>query len=231
MSAKEFYEAFQIGRSQFNLLVHDGILKPNLEDADTKNIWSPQDGQAFVDRLLIGARVIQQAQHGWETIAKSATRLKLRPADIIRAIWDGRVQNVARNINFTGYASVHVFREEIAQVLAPEQPSALSLEKFAKIVGINNPVHLNRLVNNGHVPTTNMRNPKTKAMQRYITSQDAAVFHKKFVTLRSLSKSQGSSWQSISSKLRTAGIRPFSPDGTEYGNVFLKNEAEAALAT
>ncbi|WP_253949362.1 hypothetical protein [Mangrovicoccus sp. HB161399] len=173
--------------------------------------------------------MIRQAQHGWETIAKSAQRLKLRPAEIIRAIWQGRIQRVARNVQFAGYASIHVYHEEVAQALRCEGPAALSLELFAKSVGLGQQVFLNRLVRNGHVPSTEIRNPRTKAVQRYITKEDAAVFHDRFVTLRTLAKANGTTWQSLAPRLREAGVLPFSPDGADYGNLYLRAEAEGVL--
>jgi hypothetical protein len=230
VSAKEFYEMHCIGRSQFILLREDGVLQPTLQDATTKHVWDPREGSAFVERLLVGAQTIQQAQHGWETISKAATRLKLRPSDIIKAIWDGRLQRVARNVQFEGYASVHVYHDEVAQILAQDMPSAMSLEMFAKAVGIGNPVYLNRLVRHGHVSTTEMINPRTKARQRFIGTQDAAAFHGRFVTLRLLSKAKGETWQLVGRKLRDAGICTFSEDGIDFGPIYLKAEVEAVLA-
>ncbi|WP_339696216.1 hypothetical protein [Celeribacter baekdonensis] len=230
MSAKEFYDALNIGRSQLDLLVEDGVLPPSLSDTNTKHVWDPREGRAFIDRLLIGAETIQQAQHGWETIGKCAQRLKLRPAEIIRAIWDGRIQRVARNVQFSGYASVHVYHDEVAQILAQDMPSAMSMELFAKTVGVGNLVYMHRLVRNRHVSSTEMRNPRTKAMQKFIAPKDTAAFYDRFVTLRILSKAKGTSWQSLSSRLRAAGVIPFSPDHVDYGNIFLRHEAEAALA-
>ncbi|WP_186009220.1 TniQ family protein [Tropicibacter naphthalenivorans] len=228
-SAKEFAEMHGISRSQFDLLVDDGILRPALTDAQSKHIWDPRDGRGFIDGLLTGAETIQQAQHGWETIAKASQRLKIRPADIIRAIREGRIQRVARNVQFHGYGSVHVYHEEVAQVLGSDEPAALSLELFTKSVGLAQPVFINRLVKDGHVPSTEMRNPRTKAMQRYITEKDAAVFHARFVTLRTLAKAHGVTWQSLAPKLRNAGVLPFSPDGIDYGYLYLKSEVESAL--
>ncbi len=229
VSAKEFHETHNIGRSQFDLLVADGILEPRLQDANTKHVWDPRDGSAFVEKLLMGAQTIQQAQHGWETIGKAAQRLKLRPAEIVRAIQDGRIQRVARNVQFEGYASVHVYQDEIAQMLAQDAPSAMSLEFFAKTVGLGNPVYLTRLARHGHVSTTESINPRTRALQRFIGTQDAAAFHNKFTTLRLLSRSKGETWQLLSRKLRDAGVTTFSEDGIDFGPVYLKAEVEAAL--
>lgn len=228
MTAKSFAEAFKLSRSQFDLLVQDGILQPALADAGTKHIWDPRDGQAFIDRLWAGAETIQQAQHGWEHISKSAQRLKIRPGDIIRAIWDGRIQRIGRNAQFDGYRSVHVYHEEVVQVLGGEEPSAMSLELFAKTVGIGQPSHLNRLVRNGHTPATELRNPRTNALQLYITSEDSHAFHEKFVTLRTLAKVKGITWQKLAASLRKQGVSRFSPDGADYGNLFLKADTDQA---
>ncbi|OUD10296.1 hypothetical protein BVC71_01935 [Marivivens niveibacter] len=230
VSAKQFYEMHHIGRSQFNLLVEDGIVQPSLQDATTKYIWDPRKGRDLVYRLLVGGEIIQQAQHGWETIGKATQRLQLRPGEIIKAIWDGRIQLVARNVQFEGYASIHVYHDEVAQVLAKEQPSAMSLEMFAKTVGIANPVYLNRLVQHGYVSTSEMRNPRTKILQRYIATKDASTFHEQFITLRILARTKGQTWQSLARQLRNAGVSTFNIDGIDFGPVYLKTEVEAALA-
>ncbi|MCR9110626.1 MAG: TniQ family protein [Rhodobacteraceae bacterium] len=230
LSAKEFAAANHICRSQFDLLVEDGILRPAISDVSTKHVWNPLDGRELITELLTGSISIQQAQHGWETIAKSAQRLKLRPAEIIMAIRDGRLQHVARNVQFRGYQSVHVYHDEVAQVLAQDLPSAMSLEMFSKTVGLRNPAYMTRLVKDGHVATIEMRNPRTKALQRYIGPAEAAAFHDRFVTLRILSRIRGESWQSLSSKLRDAGVAPFKLGDTDYGNIFLKNDVQKALS-
>ena len=229
VSATRFYEIHHIGRSQFNLLVEDGILRPSLEDATTNFVWDPRTGRELIDRLLVGAETIQQAQHGWEKIGKATQRLHVRPGDIIKAILDGRIQLVARNAQFDGYDSIHVYHDEVAQVLAKERPSAMSLELFAKSVGIANPVYLNRLVKHGHVSTSEMRNHRTLALQRCIASKDAAAFHARFITLRILAKARGETWQMLARKLRDAGVSTFSADGIDFGPVYLKAEVEAAL--
>jgi hypothetical protein len=230
ITAKDFAESINMTRSQFDLLVEDGILRPSLRDAGTKHVWDRSDGQVFVDSVLIGAEMLHQAQHGWEHISKSAQRLKIRPADIIRAIKDGHIQRVGKNVQFTGYRSIHVYHAEVAMVLGGQELAAISLEVFSKSVGLGRPVHMNRLILNGHTSATKIRNPKTKALQRYITKKDAEAFHTKFVTLRTIAKSKEMSWQKASGQLKAKGVAPFSSDGADYGNLYLKSEADAALA-
>lgn len=59
--------------------------------------------------------------------------------------------------------------------------------------------------------------------------REAAAFHERFVTLRILSRTRGESWQSLSSKLRDAGVAPFKPGDTDYGNIYLKYDVQSAL--
>lgn len=229
VTARDFAEGINLSRSQFDLLVEDEILKPTLTDAGTKFVWDPRDGRAFIDKLLLGAQLIPSSLYGWEPIAKAAQRLKIRPAEIIKAIWDGRIRRVGKNVHFDDYRSIHVQHDEVIMAFGDTEPVEMSIEVFSKSVGLANPVYLNRLIRNGHMTATKIRNPKTRALQRYITNKDAAAFHGKFMTLRTLAKSQGTSWQKITAALRANNVSQFSPDGKDYGNLYLKADVEIAL--
>jgi hypothetical protein len=102
----------------------------------------------------------------------------------------------------------------------------MTLEVFAKTVGIRQPSYLNRLVTNGHTPASQLKNPKTNAMQPYITSENARQFHRKFCTLRTLSKATGLSWQKIAGALAASDVAPFSSDGGQYGKIYLKTDVQ-----
>lgn len=230
LPAKNFCDAFCMSRSQFNLIVADDVLAPAITSTETKNIWSPRDGQAFLDGLLNGAEQLRQAQHGWEHISKSAQRLKLRPKAIIDAIKDGRINRVGNHSDFDGYAAVYVYHDEVASVLNSEDAPAMSIEVFGKAVGANHLLGLRLLVMNGHTPATSMRNPKTNALQHFFSTDDTTAFHARFFTLRTLSKFSGMSWQRSAAFLKEAEILPFSPDGADYGNIFLRGEVEIALS-
>lgn len=69
----------------------------------------------------------------------------------------------------------------------------------------------------GHSPSTKIRNPRTNAMQHYISQSDAVAFPSKFYTLRSMSLLFDRSWQRLNADWTDAEIKPFSPDGVNYG--------------
>lgn len=89
---------------------------------------------------------------------------------------------------------------------------------------------MKRLINTGATPATRLRNPKTRAFQLYITVEDAAAFHRRYLTPRTLAQEFGRSWQSLTAELRAKGIQPFSPRGEDYGPLYLRADVVAALS-
>lgn len=231
LDAKAFRERIGLSRSQFDLLVEDGFLQPALSDSGAKTQWDPASAQEALDRLFSGAIPLHEASHGWSSLSKSAQRLKINPAKILRAILEGKLKRIASHTNFDGFAALYVHHDEVSAVLGNTPPPAMSLEVFAKTVGISTPSRLKRLVKAGHTPSTLMPNPRTNALQYYISSEDAAAFNEKFFTARTLSLHYGQSWQSLSARLRKANCPIFSPDDQNYGTLYLRSDVERYIPT
>ena len=230
ITAKDMSELINATRSQFDLLVADGVLIPDLEAQDVKAVWHPDQGRRFLESILTGARQLRQAQHGWEHISKAAQRLRIGPGEIISAIRDGRITRVGNRMEWEGYAAVHVYHDEVAAVLRPAPPEAKSIEAFAQSVGIAQPSHLKRMISGGQVQGTELRNPITKIQQVYFTPSDEAAFHDRFATPRTLARLHGRSWQKILSELRAAGVEPLGGPDRPYGSVYVKADAARALS-
>ncbi len=233
VTAKDFAEGIGASRSQFDLLVAGGALSPHLpsmETAGTKAIWDPADGVRFLESVFVGASPLRQAQHGWEHISKSAARLMVGPEVIISAIQEKRIFRIGNHADFDGYAALYVYYDEVRSVLSPEPSLNQSIELFAKIVGIGQPIRLGRLVLNGHTPATRMMHPKLKTKQLFITREDADAFHRRFYTPRTMAQAYGKSWQSMTATLRTAGVQLFSPDGGDYGNLYERKLVDAEFS-
>ncbi|MEP1535434.1 MAG: hypothetical protein ABJQ34_14340 [Paracoccaceae bacterium] len=222
VDAKAFQEAMCMSRSQFNLLVADGVLVPAVPDANVKAIWDPMAGANLIDQLLKGAVLLRKAQHSWCHIGKATARLKIGPGILARAIIDGRLTSVGNHADFDDYAAVYVDFEAVQALFDNDGPRAMSLERFAKSAGINQPSRLKRLIKNRHTTATRMQNPKTKAQQDYITDEDSANFHERYFTPRTMALHFEQSWQKISAQMRRRSIRAFSPDGEDYGSIYLR---------
>ena len=227
--AKEFRDIIGATRSQFDLLVADGVLKPALETSETKSVWDPRTGAAFLNGLLRGAVQLRQPQHSWEHISKSAQRLKIGPGLIIQAIMDGRLRRIGNLEGRTGYAAVFVDHDEVARLFGSDAPPGHSIETFAKSVGSGPPIGLRRLILDGHTPATQAVNPRTKAEQFYITPADAEAFHAKYLTPRTMANAYRRSWQSLRVELDQHGIVPFRLGDRDYGRVFLRSTVEKVI--
>lgn len=230
ISAKDMATAINATRSQFNLLVEDGVLAPELEATDVNAVWHPAQGQKFLDSILKGAQQLRQAQHGWEHISKTGQRLKVRPAEIIQAIRDGRITRVGNRMEWEGYAAIHVYHDEVAAVLRKVPSGAKSIEVFAKSVGIGQPSKLMRMIKEGLVQTTTLKNPVTKGSQEYFTPDDETSFRVRYVTPKLMTKIYGTPWQSSVRRLRDAGIEPIGGGAKPFGNVYRRSEVDRALA-
>ena len=229
IDAKAFAASIGATRSQFEILAKCAVILPALKDTKVKAIWDPAEGQALLESLLMNAVQIQGIRHPWIHIAKSAQRLKIGPGPIIKAIQDGRIKRTANLAGTDGYASIHVDHEEVVRILGNPLPDAKSIETFSKAAGINQPSRMRRLILNGHTPSTVMENPTTKSQQHYLTEDDAAAFNSKFMTLRMIAQEYERSWQSTGAELKAKGVTQLSPDGEKYGNLFLREEVQAAL--
>ncbi|CUH81428.1 TniQ family protein [Tropicibacter naphthalenivorans] len=230
ITAKDMAAAINATRSQFDLLVEDGVLMPDLDAPDVKAVWHPAQGQRFLDNLLTGAQQLRQAQHGWEHISKSAQRLKVRPVEIIDAIRDGRITRVGNRMEWEGYAAIHVYHDDVVAALQPDPIDAKSIEVFAKFIGIGQPSHLKRLIEAGHVQTTILMNPITKADQVYFTADDETAFRIRFVTPKLMAEVYGASWQRLLRQLRDAGIEPLGGREGPFGHVYLRDDTDRILS-
>lgn len=229
MAAKDFAEFIGASRSQFNLLVRDGVLGPSLLADNVKAVWSPSTGVAFLASILSGATTLTRAHEKWVHLSISAQRLKIGPGAIIEAIREGRINLVGKHPDKSGYASIYVYHDEVGTALGTKAPKAMSIELFAKSVGLLPPSRMKRLIDHGYMPATTMKNPITKANQRYIAAPDAEAFHCAFMTPRSMALQFTRSWQSIGAELRAKGVMPFSPNGEDYGSLFLRSEVLAKI--
>ena len=227
--ATKFRDLIGATRSQFDLLVADGVLKPAIEKAKTKAIWDPKAGTVFLSGLLKGAIQLRQPQHSWEHISKSAQRLKVGPGPVIQAIKEGRLRRVGNLEAKSGYAAVYVDHDEVARLFGNEALPGHSIEVFARSVGAGPPIGLRRLIVDGLMPATRATNPKTKAEQFYITAGDADAFHARYFTPRTMATAYGKSWQSLRPELERLDIIPFSQDGRAYGRVFLRSTVEERI--
>jgi hypothetical protein len=219
VSALDLQAALGLDRSLFNGLRKDGFFEPTLNGPDHKPLWDSAAASAFLDRLLTGAESIYVPRHDWCGLAKAAQRLKVRPGEILNLIQTSRLKRFGKYQGKNGYDALLIPINEAERALQRPSAAGQSIELFAKTVGLR-PTAAMKLIRGGHIPTTAGQNPKTKAAQRFLSPEDLAAYHARFVTLRALARHLGKSWQLLNAELTSDSIAPFSPDGMELGAIY-----------
>lgn len=219
VSATDLQDALLISRMNFESLRKDGYFAPKLEGADHKPLWDLREARNFLDGLLQGAEPVYVPMHNWAYLANAAVRLRVSPGTIIRLIEEGRLHRVGKHVSRDGFPAILVTIDEVERLLDRPTAPGISIQVFAKQCGLKE-VYLGRLMRMGHTPSTEGRNPKTGAKQRFLSTEDIEAFYARFITLRDLAVEHGMNWQALRHELAQRGIDPFSPDGEDYGAVF-----------
>lgn len=229
VSATALREAFDISRSQFDLLRQDGFFPPLASGKGAKPLWDLAAGRKQVRLFFSMTRKVSPNAPEWIDLAKAAQRLKTRPGLLLRIAEDRRKRGqylLARVDNEMRYTSLRVRLSDFEARIERDGPPGLTLFDFAVSVGMK-PRAVSLLGEAGLIPTTLARNPVTKAVQPYITSADMAAFHAAYVTLTDLADLTGDTWQALRPRLKTLGVSPLSRGGQEFGSVFAWPEIEA----
>jgi len=72
-------------------------------------------------------------------------------------------------------------------------------------------------------------NPRTGRSQHRMTPEDMAAFHRRFVTLTTLSAETGQHRNTLKAALAAGRITRFSPEGRDFGAVYLRRDVAAVL--
>ena len=81
----------------------------------------------------------------------------------------------------------------------------------------------------GHTPASTITNPKTHRTQWQLTKVDIAAFHQKFLTAATIRTEFRLHRNTVGAILRAAACAQFSPSGTDFGEVWLREAVETVL--
>ncbi|MBI1494505.1 hypothetical protein [Halocynthiibacter styelae] len=230
-----------VTRKQFVSLAADKVLLPATHIPTIKSPWRLEDGRNLVREL--NEKVHQTATgHGpWESIQNAKVRTKLSVGFIISAIRDGHLQ-ISKFEGLDGYRSFCVSKAEMdklaAKIIQEAGPDVQSSDRavctaaaFGRSVGMRENEAFLRLVRGGHTPASQITTSKAGQQRFYLTQDDIAAFHERFVTQNTLATKYSTFWRTIISQLKSEGIAPFTFKGEEYGHLYLRAHAEEFLQT
>ncbi|WP_313348711.1 TniQ family protein [Paracoccus sp. (in: a-proteobacteria)] len=222
VTLKDILTLLNMSKSQVDTLRAAGFLKPSFEGDGLAPLWDPDEAQAFLSGLLDDAVQVSDGDPEWEQVSAAGLRLRVPPGEILQMRLDGRLSCLGRLQGAAGYRSLMVNTNELIAARSSTE-DLLNMETFAKAIGLRWPA-ARRLVMLGLTPSTELRNPASGAMQRYITPADLRAFHQRYATLLTLSAELGRAWQGVSHLLKVRQAPRVQVDGRDFGQLYARED-------
>ena len=220
-------------------LTEDGLLVPRTRAAKVKSPWRISDGTEFVTELAKMADPVAEDAVDWETLLLARNRTKISLLDLIASIRQGQL-SVGQREGIQGFHGIVVSKSEVDDLPTKywsregteemDVPGVMSAAEFARSVGLRGNGHFIALIEAGHIPAMQCTNPRTGRVQYRLSAEDISYFQRRFVTVPTLSDETGHHRNTVRNLLSRSRVSRFSPDGQDYGHIYLRSEAAKALA-
>lgn len=225
-------------RMELIALQEEGVLPPRTRVETVKNPCRIPDGLAFVAELSEGAVTVADEDKDWETLLLARRRSEVALDTLVRAIREKRL-SVGQRAGVPGFHGIVVAKSEVDVLAAParaardevleEVPGSMAAAEFGRAVGLRDGGVFQAMIEAGHVSAHQIINPRTGRPQYRMTPEDMAAFHRRFVTLTTLSAETGRHRNTLKGILAARRITPFSPKGQDFGAVYLRGEVVGAV--
>lgn len=225
-------------RMELIALAAEGLLIPRTRVEKVKNPWRISDGVAFVAALVTGACDVTEDDAEWETLLLACRRSGTPLHELVQAIRVRRL-TVGQQVGVPGFHGIVVPKSEFDVIAAPfrltrnigieEVSGSMAAAKFGRSVGLRDGGLFQSMIEAGHVPASHIINPRTGRLQYRMTPEDMAAFHRRFVTLTTLSAETGQHRNTLKGLLAAHRISPFAPDGQDFGAVYLRADVAAIM--
>ena len=204
---------------------------PFSQAKDVRLAWRLSDGIEFVAELRRLSVTLDEDAEGWEPVLMARSRTGVTIANMLAAVRSGSIC-LRSDSTLQGFGSFRVSKTEIDGLKARELRNRESLHitaaEFGRVLGYRQTGHLEALVRGGHTPGTWRKRQNSKRVQLCFTQEDVAAFHRRFVTVSSLGRELNVSRNTIRFWFNAARLRPFAPGGSDFGMLFLREDAERA---
>ena len=111
----------------------------------------------------------------------------------------------------------------------PTTDGLIAAASFGRSIGLRDAGRFLALVAAGHTLARRETHPRTGVERFHLSADDIAAFHRRFVTLTTLAAEHGSHRNTVAARLKVAGAHAFAPGGEDFGQIWLRDEAEAAM--
>mgnify|MGYP003668569135 CR=1 FL=1 len=222
---------------EFDGLAKEAILVPLTRIPGVKHPWRLSDGVGLVDELRTKAGCVDADNEEWETLLHTRKRTGVSLASLIEAIRNDLLV-IAQREGQHGFHGLVVSKADVdilaladgrARSSEIELPGEMSAAEFGRSIGLRDHGNFTALIEAGYTPAQAYHSPKTGRSQYRLTAEDIRAFHRRFVTLPTLTRETQFHRNTLRGLLTKSGVARFSPDGHDFGPVYLRSEAEKAL--
>jgi hypothetical protein len=219
-----------ISRNELARLVSEGLLTPRVRNQAVHLRWSLPQAKDLLAGLMAKAQRISPSDPGWEPLLTASRRCRQPLSAMIDAVRSGKFTIGAVG---DGFSDLRLRKSEVDRLAhpsdVPDAETLITASVFGMSVGIKDKGRFRALIDADHTSATSLRNPKTGMENIFVTAADMAAFHRHFVTMRTLSAETGRAIPELRADLKRAGVAVFSPNGLDFGRLFLREEVVAAL--
>jgi hypothetical protein len=209
LSVRRSAEYLNAPRVQRDMLYRTGLIVPRVGGADhgAADQFAPADLDAFLDRLLDGAKPVKAARAGQVNIPEAAGRAFCMSEEVVRLILDGKLTRKWRLIGERGYMSVLVGVEEVRALVRGPDHGGLTREALKDKLSTTAKVAA-ALIKHGHLKTIIVVNPVNRCPTVVVPVEEVESFARKYISLFALAKQQGRHFPAVKKELDADGIEP-----------------------
>jgi len=237
VGAPEMRDAIGATAIQLQALSDAGILRPFIRHPKVRSPWRVSDGLDLLAELDALAVPLSPPSTSWEQLQLASRRSGLNVGNLVAAIRSEQLQ-LGRDTGLEGYRSYMVLKDQVDQLTGQQPrrrqrdeslPAGELASDYAVKLGISLKAWFQKLFTAGHVSARWVPHPTNGTEVLYLTNDDIAAFHARFMTPMTMQAEFGVSWQKCMVELRKAGVTPFTPDDQEFGPLYERRYVEPIL--
>lgn len=196
-------------RVQRDMLYRSGLIVPRLRAGDhgAADQFASEDLDAFLRRLLDGAKPTKASGRGRANIPDAARFACCTSETVVRLILDSKLQRKWRLTAERGYMSVLVDIEEVRTLVRGRDPGGLTglqikdkLSTTAKVASA--------LIKHGHLKSITAINPINRCPTVVVPIHEVERFEREFVSLFALARQLRRHHLAVKKELEAAGVEP-----------------------
>jgi hypothetical protein len=226
LSVRKAGEYLNAPRVQRDLLYRSGIIVPRLRGNGAADQFAPEDLDAFLARLLDGAKPAASVRVGQVSIPDAAKMACCGSIEVVKLVLDGKVRRKWKLAGELGYMSLLLDLEEVrALVRGPDLGGLTGLQIKDKLSTTAKVAAA--LMKHGHLRTITRINPVNRCPTVVVPAQEVERFDREYVSLFAIARQRGRHFMVVKKELQDAAVEPvFNPK--KIGATFYRRRDLAA---